>query len=108
MKKITVLILAMAMASGATFADDEVGKKGEGDIMARMQKNLGLSDRQVAKMRKIRDNGGGREKILAVLTDEQLALMKERRAQMKGKGGKGGKGGRHEPAEDVKDSGSTD
>ena len=50
----------------------------------------------------------GREKILAVLTDEQLALMKERRAQMKGKGGKDGKGGRHAPAEDVKDSGSTD
>lgn len=108
MKKITVLILALAIASGATLADDEVVKKGEGDQMARMQQNLGLSDRQVEQIRQIRDNGGNRKEILAVLTDEQLALMKKRRAEMKGKGGKGGKGGRGAPVEEVKDSGSTE
>jgi len=89
MKKILILILGMAMASGAIFADGEEGKQGDGDRMARMQQNLGLSDGQVVQIRHIRDNGGSKEEILAVLTDEQLALMKQRRAQMKGKGRKG-------------------
>jgi Spy/CpxP family protein refolding chaperone len=100
MKKITVVVLALVMASAATFADDEVIKKGEGDRMARMQQNLGLSDQQVAQIRQIRDNGGSREEILAVLTPEQLAELKKRRAEMKGKGGKGGKGGRRVPVEE--------
>ena len=98
MKKILILILAMAMASGATLADDEQGKQGKGDRMARMQQNLDLSDEQVAQIRQIRDNGGGKEEILAVLTDEQLELMKKRREQMKGKGRKGA---RPAPVEDT-------
>ena len=100
MKKITVLVLALLMASGTTFANDEVVKKGEGDRMAQMQKNLGLSDQQVAQIRQIRDNGGGRKEMLAVLTPEQLEEMKKRRAEMKGKRGKGGKDGRRVPAEE--------
>jgi hypothetical protein len=57
--------------------------------MERMQKNLGLSDQQVTQIRQIRDNGGSKEEILAVLSDEQHELMKKRRAEMKGKGRKG-------------------
>ena len=90
MKKILVLILAMAMASAATFAEDEEGNSAPTDRMAQMQKNLGLSDGQVAQIRQIRDNGGSKEEILAVLTDEQLTLMKKRRAKMKSQGPKGG------------------
>ncbi len=105
MKKILILILAMALASSATFADDEEGKQGGDDRMARMQQNLGLSDEQVTQMRQIRDNGGDKEKILAVLTDEQLALMKERRGKMKSRGKKGG---RRAPAKDVQNSEKAD
>jgi Spy/CpxP family protein refolding chaperone len=95
----------MAIASAATFADDEEAKQGDGDRMALMQKNLGLNDEQVAQIRQTRDNGGSREEILAVLTDEQRALLKERRAQMKGQGRKGG---RRVPAEDVQNTETTD
>ena len=100
MKKILILILAMAMAPGVTFADDEQGKQGKGDRMARMQQNLDLSDEQVAQIRQIRDNGGSKEEFLAVLTDEQIELMKKRREQMKGKGRKGA---RPVPAEDTQE-----
>jgi hypothetical protein len=48
---------------------------------------------------------GGKEEILSVLTDEQLALMKKRRAQMKGKGRKGD---RTAPSGDVQKSEITD
>jgi hypothetical protein len=105
MKKILILVLGIAMASGTIFAGDEQGKQGDGDRMARMQQNLGLSDEQIAQIRQIRDNGGGKEEILSVLTDEQLALMKKRRAQMKGKGRKGD---RPAPSGDVQKSEITD
>ena len=70
-----------------------------------MQKNLGLTDQQVAEIRKIRDEGGSREQILAVLTDHQIEIMKERRAKMKGKGRNGG---RQAPAGEAQDSETTD
>ena len=88
MKKIVFLILCMTMISAVTFADDEEGKQDSGDRMAKMQRNLGLSDGQVAEIRRIRDSGGSKEEIMAVLTEEQLASMKERRAQIKDKGRK--------------------
>jgi len=105
MKNILILILAMAMVSGAAFAGDKAGKRSGEDRLAKMQQNLDLSDEQVAQLRQIRDNGGNKEQILAVLTDEQLETMKKRRAQMKGKGRKGR---RPAPAEDVQDIGTPD
>ena len=81
MKKILILFLGLTMTSSAIIADGEEVKQGSVDRMVQMQKNLSLSDQQVAQMRQIRDNGGGREEILAVLTDEQLAIMKARYAQ---------------------------
>jgi hypothetical protein len=98
MKKILILILAMAMASAAIFADDEELEQDNSDRMAKMQKNLGLTDQQVSQMRRIRDEGGSKEEILAVLTRNQLAIMKQRQAEMKGKGRKRK---RQAPAEDV-------
>jgi len=50
----------------------------------RMQNDLGLTDEQVKKMREIRDAGGTREEMQAVLTPEQRAkamqLRKARKA----------------------------
>ena len=100
MKKILILILGMTMASAAIFADGEELEQDNSDRMAKMQKNLGLTDQQVSQMRRIRDEGGSREEILAVLTNNQLAIMKQRRAEMKSKGRKGK---RRAPAEDVQD-----
>lgn len=60
-----------------------------GDPLARMQKNLGLSDEQVTQLREIRQRDGSREEVRAVFTDEQWALMQERRRQAKSQKGKG-------------------
>ncbi len=90
MKKALILTLGLAVASAATFAGDNEGKRGGGDRMARMQESLGLSDDQMEQMREIRKNGGSREEMRAVLTDEQRVLMEERRGQWQGHRGKGG------------------
>jgi Spy/CpxP family protein refolding chaperone len=65
------------------------GKQGGGDRMARMQKNLGLSDEQVTQIREIRQRNGTREEVQAIFTDEQRALIQERRRQAKSKQGTG-------------------
>jgi len=57
------------------------GQQGSGDRLARMQRNLGLTDDQVKQMREIRERGGSREEMRAVLTEEQLLIMQERRRQ---------------------------
>ena len=95
----------MAMISTVTFADDEKGQQNSDDRMAKMQQNLGLTDGQVAEIRHIRDSGGSKEEIMAVLTEEQLALMKERRAQIKSKGRKGK---RKAPDKDAQNNESAD
>lgn len=65
------------------------GRPGGSERMARMQQNLGLSDEQVSQIQEIRQNGGGRQEIRAILTEEQLTLMKEHRKNHRGGGGKG-------------------
>lgn len=42
-----------------------------------MQRNLGLSDEQVGQMRKIRDQGGSREAIRDVLTEQQKQRVRQ-------------------------------
>ena len=100
MKKILILILGMAMASGAIFADDEEGKQEPRDRMAKMQKNLGLTDQQVSQMRRLYEEGKSRDEVLGVLTEDQYAIMKQRQAERKGKGRKGK---RRMPAEVVQE-----
>ena len=54
--------------------------------MERMQQHLELSDEQVAEMRRIREEGGGREEVRGVLTDEQrdkFDQMRERHRKQK-------------------------
>ena len=43
-----------------------------------MQEHLGLSDEQLQQMQEIRAQGGTREEMHAVLTEEQQAKIKER------------------------------
>ena len=44
-----------------------------------MQAHLELSDEQVAEMRRIREDGGSREEVRAVLTEEQQAKWDQAR-----------------------------
>ncbi len=48
-----------------------------------MRQHLNLSDEQVSQMREIRQNGGSREEVHAVLTDEQRTQLEEHRANKK-------------------------
>jgi Spy/CpxP family protein refolding chaperone len=91
MKKL-ILALGLALASSVALAQAEgpppggPGPKGgsKGMPMVRMQDDLGLSDEQVKKMREIRDAGGSREEMRAVLTPEQQAKAMELRKANKG------------------------
>ena len=67
------------------------GMRGRSPRMAHLQQALGLSDEQAAEIREIRANGGSREDVRAVLTDEQRVLMDEHRANRQGR--RDGKGG---------------
>ena len=61
-------------------------KAPRGERMSRMQQHLDLSDAQVAQMKEIREQGGSREEIHAVLTQEQQEKLAElRRAHHGGK-----------------------
>jgi Spy/CpxP family protein refolding chaperone len=53
--------------------------------LGRMQEHLGLSDDQVAEMKAIRESGGSREDVHAVLTDEQRDQLAELRAAHPGR-----------------------
>jgi len=52
------------------------------DGLARMKKHLELSDEQVEEMRKIRQEGGSREDMRAVLTPEQQRKSDEARKRL--------------------------
>lgn len=94
MKKFRMFALLLALAPMLATAQDgeaEPGKgmRGGGDRMTRMQENLGLSDEQVQQVLDLRESGGGRDEFRAILNEEQLQRLDERRSQMKGKRGKG-------------------
>ena len=61
----------------ATIRANNEGKRAQ--RMARMQAHLELSDEQVAQMREIREQGGSREDMHAILTEEQKAKVAQRR-----------------------------
>jgi len=78
--------MLMALFAATVYAQpdqnaDPQHRTGGGDRLARMQKNLGLTDDQVKQMREIRERGGSREEMRAVLTEEQRVIMQERRRQ---------------------------
>lgn len=51
--------------------------------LERMKSHLELTDEQVSEIQRIRAEGGGREQVRAVLTEEQQARWKAQRKQQK-------------------------
>ena len=88
MKQFFAAIVVLVMLSATAHAQVE-GKLAGADQLTRMQKNLGLSDEQVAQLHELRERGASREEVRAVFTDEQWAQMQERRRQAKARRGKG-------------------
>ena len=103
MKLIVVTITLVALLAASAFAGhgeggksqhqnggsqgQGEGRRGSGDRMARMQERLGLSDDQVSQMQGIRERGGSREDMRAVLTEDQRAQIDAHRAQRKAQDG---------------------
>jgi hypothetical protein len=84
MNKLLIGLLSLTLTSSLALAQPPEGKGQKGDPekrMQRMQERLGLSDEQMSQMREIKANGGGREEMRGVLTDEQRAKAKEMRKQ---------------------------
>ena len=86
MKRLLACAMLMALLVSAVCAQSgpDAGaqhRPGGGDRLARMQRNLDLSDAQVRQIREIRERGGSREEVQAVLTEEQLVMLQERRRQ---------------------------
>lgn len=105
-KQLIACGLGLALISGtaAVLAEKEGDRQGANggqrgnpeqrmQRMQRMQEHLGLSDSQMSQMREIRENGGSREDMRAVLSDEQRSTLQKHRAQRGGKGqGRQGQG----------------
>ena len=102
MKHVMKGILLLAFLTSTAWAEPAGQPAGQGygngqdrptreQRAARMQQALGLSDAQMRQIREIRQNGGGRDEIRAVLNDEQRAILDEHRAnrQRQGKGSRG-------------------
>ena len=103
MKRIVVIAMLVTLLTATAFAghkeDGELqhydknrqgqgeGRRGGGDRMVRMQERLGLSDDQVSQMQEIRESGGSRKDMRAVLTEDQRAQIDAHRAQRKQQGG---------------------
>jgi hypothetical protein len=103
MKTLVTLTLSLLLAASTAWAERPEGGQDQGKRghrMARMQEHLGLSDTQVSEMKEIRANGGSREEMRSVLSDDQRAQMQEYRKNNPRKGGKGGDGRRRPPPED--------
>ena len=105
MKRIIGIVMMVALLAATAFAGNREGgerqhkdgdrqgqgegRQGGGDRMARMQERLGLSDDQVSQMQEIRQGGGNREDMRAVLTEDQRAQIDAHRAQREQQGGEG-------------------
>ena len=101
MNRALISLLVLALAASSVHAQPS-GKgpgqgmrgPGQGQRMQHMQQALGLSQEQVEHIRSIRQNGGGRDEVRGVLTEEQRTMMDEHRAARQGQGGPGKRGNR--------------
>ncbi len=88
--KSRVIALGLALVSSVALAQPPSAPPGgpqgdgKGPPMMRMQNELDLTDEQVKKMREIRDQGGSRAEMQAVLTPEQRAKMAAQREEHAG------------------------
>ena len=81
-KKIIAVIAAALVAAPLAFAEGKGnGQQGSEHRAkhraAHMQDQFGVSDEQLAQMREIRSNGGSREDVQAVLSDDQRTQMEQ-------------------------------
>ena len=94
-QKTLITIVAAALLVGAVHnatagprngAGNGKGMRGQSPRMVHMQQSLGLSEAQISQIREIRANGGGRDEIRGVLTEEQRSMMDAHRAARQSQG----------------------
>ena len=91
MKKFMIICTCfVSLTAGAALAGHggQLSEEERAERMARMKAHLELSDEQVAEMKQIRADGGNREDIRAVLSDEQAEKWDAARQKHRQKGGK--------------------
>jgi len=88
MKRLIVIVstLILTLSATAVMAKGNQGgyrqsSPGYGNRGAQMHEKLGLSNEQITQMRKIRANGGSRQEMHGVLTNEQRATLQQYRKQ---------------------------
>lgn len=86
LKKLATLatIIVMSTPIFVTAGESGQGRPSPEERLERMQKHLSLTDEQVSQIREIRENGGGREEIGAVLTQEQRDKMGKHKGKRRG------------------------
>lgn len=101
MKKFMIICACItSLTAGAALAGhgEQMSEEERAERMSRMKAHLELSDEQVAEMKQIRADGGNREDIRAVLSEEQAEKWDEARQRHRQKGGK--KHGKDQQTED--------
>jgi Spy/CpxP family protein refolding chaperone len=94
MKNLLALALVMTLAAATALAGPPEGRGDPEQRLAKMQQQLSLSDEQVQQIRENHANGGGREGMREILTENQREQFQQMRREHKGKGnGKGGRPG---------------
>lgn len=81
MEDMRAVLTPEQQAQAAQFRKDH-----QGELGAKMQQALGLTEQQVAEIQKIRQDGGSRDDIRAVLTSEQQSKLETMRGNRAGKG----------------------
>jgi molybdenum-dependent DNA-binding transcriptional regulator ModE len=78
MKKIVAMtaVIMMALSLAATAEEKNRAKPTKEERLVRMQEHLNLSDDQVEEIRSVHSNGGGRDEVSAILTDDQREQLK--------------------------------
>ncbi|MFT4825993.1 MAG: Spy/CpxP family protein refolding chaperone [Halioglobus sp.] len=76
-EEINALLTSEQKAKMASIKESHKGLRKK--RIAKMQKRLDLSDDQVKEIQEIREDGGSREDIIALLSDEQREKMKSKR-----------------------------
>ena len=105
--------MIMALAAGSillsqvSIAEPEDKEERRAQHRQHMQEQFGVTDDQFAQMHEIRSNGGSREDMKAVLSDDQRQQMRQWREQNPREGGRHGKQGKGQKGQ-YKGSGSQD
>lgn len=77
MRNWIILLIAMTFSIPALAVEKEEKKTISDKRLLNMQKQLQLSDEQLVEMRQVRDEGGSKKEVRAVLTEEQREQLQE-------------------------------